>query len=69
VAASGAPTGDPTVEGAAAAAGAVEAPAGDGSGWPTLAISSGWISWGHSAATAGSMFQRRNFVLSTWNRR
>ena len=34
-----------------------------------LAISSGWTIGGHSAATAGSMFQRRNLVLSTWKRR
>ncbi len=33
------------------------------------ATSSGWTIGGHSAATAGSMFQRRNLVLSTWKRR
>src|SRR5437868_14706791 len=35
-------------------------------GCPTVAMSSGWMIGGHSAATAGSMFQRRNLVLSTW---
>jgi hypothetical protein len=39
-----------------------------GSGWPTLAISLGWMIGGHSAATAGSMFHRRYFWLSMWNR-
>jgi uncharacterized Zn-binding protein involved in type VI secretion len=39
--------------------------AGATSGCPTLATSSGWTIGGHSAATAGSMFQRRNLVLST----
>ena len=38
-------------------------------GCPTVAMSSGWTIGGHWAATAGSMFQRRNLVLSTWKRR
>jgi hypothetical protein len=38
-------------------------------GCPTVAMSSGWTIGGHSAATAGSMFQRRNLMLSTWKRR
>ena len=38
-------------------------------GCPTVAMSSGWTIGGHSAATAGSMFQRRTLVLSTWKRR
>jgi len=42
--------------------------AGAGSGWPMLATSSGWMIGGHSAATAGSIFQRRYFVLSMWKR-
>jgi hypothetical protein len=32
-------------------------------------MSLGWMIGGQRAATAGSMFQRRNFVLSTWKRR
>src|SRR5439155_19979583 len=38
-------------------------------GCPTLPASSGCMIGGHSAATAGSMFQRRNLVLSMWKRR
>ena len=50
--------------GAVPAAGAAVA-VDPGSGCPTDAMSSGWMRAGHSAATAGSMFQRRYFVLST----
>jgi hypothetical protein len=64
-AAGAAVAGGETIAGATVAV----AGAGAGSGCPTLATSSGWMIGGHSAATAGSMFQRRYLVLSTWKRR
>ena len=42
--------------------------AGTTMGRPTLATSDGWMIGGQSASTSGSMFQRRNFMLSTWKR-